>query len=202
MATLPAPVAQLGSWRRGTRRHLGVLGWLRAALLSSLVVLAACAEGPGAADEGQAARHVPALHPAIDDLDETVVTIDSGGERFEVVAKVAETAAERSRGLMEVPALPDGVGLLFLFDADRAGGFWMWNTLIDLDIAFIGADGEAHTLATMVPSEAERSVDCPVTTPEEHYRAALEVPGGWLDRVGVAPGADVRWTDPEPVVDG
>lgn len=147
------------------------------------------------------ARGVPPLHPAIDDLDETVVTIDTGGERLEVVAKVAEAPEERRRGLMEVPALPEGVGMLFLFDAERTGGFWMWNTIIELDIAFISADGEAHTLATMVPCEAERSTDCAVTTPAEPYRAALEVSGGWFDRAGVAPGSDVTWAEPRPAVD-
>lgn len=161
-------------------------------------------DAPGAERDGPGAEPVagtvPALHPAVDDLDETLVTITSGGAEHAVVAKVAATGEERARGLMEVPAVPDGVGMLFLFEQERTGGFWMWNTLIELDIAFIGADGVAHTLATMVPCEAERSSDCPTTSPVEPYRAALEVPGGWFERVGIEPGARVTWSGPRAVV--
>ncbi len=164
-----------------------------AVLLALLGLLGAC-------DAGPEARTVPALHPAVDDLDEALVTIASGGAEHQVVAKVAATGEERARGLMEVPTLPDGVGMLFLFEQERNGGFWMWNTLIELDIAFIGADGFAPTLATMVPCEAERSSDCPTTSPREPYRAALEVPGGWFERAGIEPGARVTWSEPRPVV--
>jgi len=202
------------------RRHLGVGVLGPIVLLAVLGLLGACDAGsvgsedaPAAVEEPDASgaeqdspvaepvvRAVPALHPAVDDLDETLVTITSGTAEHEVVAKVAASGEERTRGLMEVPALPDGVGMLFLFEQERTGGFWMWNTLIELDIAFIDADGVAHTLATMVPCEAERSTDCSVTRPPEPYRAALEVPGGWFERVGIEPGAAVTWTELRQVV--
>ncbi|GEM_PF-388114 len=215
-----------GSPPPGARRHLGVGALVTIVLLALLGLLGACDGGsvgsedaPTAAEEPGAsgAEHdrsgagpdrsgepvagiVPALHPAVDGLDEAVVTITSDGAEHEVVAKVAATGEERARGLMEVPSVPDGVGMLFLFEQERTGGFWMWNTFIALDIAFIGADGVAHTLATMVPCEAERSSDCPTTSPPEPYRVALEVPGGWFEQVGIEPGARVTWSEPRPVV--
>ena len=140
------------------------------------------------------------LHPAIDHLDETVVTVTTtAGDDVEVAAKVAATAADRQRGLMEVTDLPGGTGMLFLFDEERDGGFWMWNTLIALDIAFAADDGTIHTVATMVPCEAEDPGACPTTAPDASYSAALEVPGGWFDEVDVTPGATMAWTDPEPI---
>ncbi len=189
-----------------------------AAVLVAAVLVAGCATEPSAApadgppatsagepDGGQTGprtggglEDLPALHPDIDGLDETVVTLTTPGGAVEVLAKVAVEQRDRARGLMEVTDLPDGAGMLFVFDEERTGGFWMWNTVIPLDIAFADADGVVHTTATMTPCEAERSTQCPVTAPNEPYRAALEVPAGWFERSGVRAGATMRWTTPVP----
>src|SRR5690606_8934481 len=42
-----------------------------------------------------------------------------------VVAEVAATAAERERGLMYREAVPDGTGMLFVFEDNRERAFWM-----------------------------------------------------------------------------
>lgn len=155
-------------------------------------------DGRATAPPGDGLDALPALHPAIDGLDETVVTLTAPAGAVEVLAKVAVDPQDRARGLMEVTDLPDGAGMLFLFGEERTGGFWMWNTVIPLDIAFADADGLVHTTATMPPCEAERSTQCPVTAPAEPYRAALEVPAGWFERSGVRPGATMTWTTPAP----
>ena len=179
----------------------GRLLWLLG--VGCLVVAVACtAPTPPAAEEvgSTSDTTLPPLHPAIDHLDETVVTVrTAAGEDVEVDAKVAADDEDRRRGLMEVTDLPGGTGMLFLFDQERDGGFWMWNTLIELDIAFAADDGTIHTVATMVPCEAEDPGQCPTTAPDAPYTAALEVPGGWFDEVGVTPGATMTWTDPAPV---
>ncbi|TVP74704.1 MAG: DUF192 domain-containing protein [Nitriliruptor sp.] len=138
---------------------------------------------------------MPPLHPAVDRLPEAVVTLETADDEVEVVVRVAADDASRRRGLMEVADLPPGYGMLFVFDDDRDGGFWMWNTLTDLDIAFADEAGEVHTVATMTPCDAEDPADCPVTTPDASYRTALEVPGGWFEEVGVTPGARLAWRD-------
>ena len=154
---------------------------------------------PGGPDRATDGAGLPPLHPAIDHLDEAVVTVTTtGGEDVEVGAKVATTDAERRRGLMEVEQLPAGTGMLFLFEAERDGGFWMWNTLIELDIAFADSSGVIHTVATMTPCGSEDPADCPITAPDAPYTSALEVPGGWFDEVGVTPGATMAWTEPVP----
>ena len=145
------------------------------------------------------APDVPPLHPAIDDLDETVVVIVTPeGDEVRVDAKVAAGREERQRGLMEVEALPDGTGMLFVFDDDRTGGFWMRDTLVPLDIAYIAADGTIGTILAMDPCTADDPRDCEVYAPQLAYRTALEVPQGWFDRAGVAEGAEVRWNPPVP----
>ena len=142
---------------------------------------------------------VPALHPAIDDLAESVVTIlTDDGQEVRVDVKVAATAEDRRRGLMEVPELPEGAGMLFVFEEERSGGFWMWNTLVPLDIAYVGDDGAIVDVLAMDPCESDDPDDCPVYPPEASYVAALEVPQGWFTWHGVEPGDRVRWTDPTP----
>ncbi len=142
---------------------------------------------------------VPPLLPAIDDLDETVVTITtSGGDRVRVDTKLATAPEQRRRGLMEVPHLPTGSGMLFVFDNDRSGGFWMFNTLVPLDIAYIDDTGRIGTILAMDPCVSDDPGDCPTYVPDHPYRTALEVPQGWFAEVGVSTGDRVRWTDPVP----
>ncbi len=187
--------------RRAVRR-------LAAALLALLVgVAAGCAEGAGSSATRAPAPvaapdvlpDVPALHPDTDHLDETVVTITTAaGDRVRVDAKVAATEAARRRGLMEVEVLPGGIGMLFVFDGGHTGGFWMWDTLVPLDIAFSGADGRIHTILAMEPCRAAVAAACPVHLPGEPYRTALEVPEGWLAEQGVAVGDRIGWQDAVP----
>lgn len=142
---------------------------------------------------------VPPLLPAIDDLAETVVTITtSSGDRVRVDAKVAATPEQRTQGLMQVPDLPAGIGMLFVFDEERSGGFWMFNTLVPLDIAYIDDTGRIGTILAMDPCASDDPGDCPGYPPDHPYRTALEVPQGWFAEVGVSTGDRVRWTDPVP----
>lgn len=148
---------------------------------------------------GHAEPQVPPLLAEIDGLAETVVTITTAaGPDVRVDAKVAASPDERRRGLMQVPELPGGVGMLFLFDGPRTGGFWMRDTLVPLDIAYVAEDGRIGTILAMDPCTADEPADCPVYTPDQPYHAALEVPQGWFADQGVVTGDQVAWTDPVP----
>jgi uncharacterized membrane protein (UPF0127 family) len=152
-------------------------------------------------DADDPAAELPTLGPELDGLPTTTVTVETSDDRVEVAAWIAADDPSRRRGLMEVEELPDGVGMLFLFAAERTSGFWMWNTRIPLDIGFVAADGTMHTIATMVPCEASEPADCPITAPELPYVAALEVPAGWFARAGVEAGATLTWTEPRTPLD-
>ena len=58
--------------------------------------------------------------------------------------EVASEPEQRRRGLMGREHLQDNAGMLFEYQQLRPAdhGFWMYQTLIPLDIAYLGAQGE------------------------------------------------------------
>ena len=54
-----------------------------------------------------------------------------------VTAEVASTADERAQGLMYRESLGQNAGMLFVFPDNSVRSFWMQNTYIALDIAFM-----------------------------------------------------------------
>jgi uncharacterized membrane protein (UPF0127 family) len=117
------------------------------------------------------------------------------GEPVVLCVLVAETPAQRQRGLMEVtdPDLGGYDGMLFTFDEDSDGGFWMRNTPLPLSIAYLDGDGATVGVADMAPC-LDRGADCPGYPPGAPYRMALEVLQGGLAPLGLAPGSAARLT--------
>lgn len=113
------------------------------------------------------------------------LTID--GQEFEVW--VARDDDEQRLGLMWVSAAElaptsDGAirGMLFVYPSERVLSFWMRNTIVDLDIAFMRADNTVVTIHTM----DALSLDTWSSGVPAMY--ALEVLAGTLDNVGVNEG--------------
>src|SRR6185295_3407438 len=69
-----------------------------------------------------------------------VATMHTTHGPVRVTLEVAADDATRQRGLMYRDRLADGHGMLFVFDAETEHAFWMKNTVIPLDMIFIGAD--------------------------------------------------------------
>jgi uncharacterized membrane protein (UPF0127 family) len=110
----------------------------------------------------------------------------AGAAPVTITAEIARTDEERSQGLMHRKNLPDGEGMLFIFDRDQQLSFWMKNTLIPLSIAFIASDGRIIEIRNMQPHD-----ETPVRS-SRSVRYALEVPQGWFTRAGVTPGDIVK----------
>jgi uncharacterized protein len=191
-------------------RRLGCFRRLVAAGLASTVLVACGAtDGSGGSGGGSAADEaslpvtsapaedvgVPSMGPNVDRLPSTEVVLTSGsGDEVTVAARVAATDRARQDGLMGVREVPAGTGMLFHWDGERRdGGFWMKDTLVPLDIAFAGPDGEIVSILGMDPCEEE---PCPTYRPGETYVAALEVPGGWFSANGVQEGDELSWSEP------
>ncbi len=104
-----------------------------------------------------------------------------------VESEVCATATARTRGMMWRTSLDAGKGMLFVFPQEQPLSFWMRNTLIPLDMIFIGKDLKV----TGVVANAE-----PKTMNSRHAGGpamyVLEVPGGWAEKAGIQPGLPVK----------
>ncbi|NIP61083.1 MAG: hypothetical protein GWM92_21730 [Gemmatimonadetes bacterium] len=98
-----------------------------------------------------------------------------------VRAEVADSPEERERGLMNRTSLGEDEGMLFVFQDEEVRSFWMRNTYVPLDIAFLDSALEVVDIQQMEPET------------EEFYESArpamfaVEVAQGWM----VAHGVDV-----------
>jgi len=111
------------------------------------------------------------------------IPIEREGQVIAVVkAEIASTHDERTQGLMYRKTLPDGQGMLFIFESDQVLSFWMKNTYIPLSIAYISFDGKIVDIKDMHPHDTNS------VSSSRSVRYALEVPQGWFSRVGVLPG--------------
>jgi len=113
------------------------------------------------------------------------VTIATRTGPMAVKVEIADSPSERRRGLMGRRTLAPRAGMLFVYREDVRGGYWMKDTLIPLDIAFVGGGGRIVRIFTMAPC---RHDPCRVYDPGVSYRSALEVNAGSFRRWGVRVG--------------
>ena len=104
--------------------------------------------------------------------------------------EVAATQAQRNRGLMQRDSLAEDAGMLFLFDGPmpEGVGFYMYRTLIPLDVAFVDPEGEIVSIMTMTPCRHDDPRRCQVYRPGRAFTSALEMNAGFFERHGVKKG--------------
>ncbi len=111
--------------------------------------------------------------------------IRQDGTEFIVKAEIAEKAEDRNHGYMERKNIPDGTGMLFVFEKDQILSFWMKNTPHPLSIAYIDSKGKIRNIYDMTPY----SLSSIISTVSVRY--ALEVPQGWYKKNGITEGDTV-----------
>ncbi len=111
--------------------------------------------------------------------------IRQDGTEFIVKAEIAEKAEDRNHGFMERKNIPDGTGMLFVFEHDQILSFWMKNTPHPLSIAYIDSKGKIRNIYDMTPY----SLASIISTVSVRY--ALEVPQGWYKKNGITEGDTV-----------
>ncbi len=100
--------------------------------------------------------------------------------------EIAQDEASLQKGLMFREDLPENVGMLFVFPFQRILSFWMRNTFIPLDIAFINENGIIVDIQKMAPLDETKNY---ISQAPALY--ALEVNEGWCKKNNVKVGDKV-----------
>jgi uncharacterized protein len=153
-----------------------------------LAVVAACSPmSADAAQKQQRTAESPARHPA-SGLQVLPLAIVSGGKRHAFRVEVARSAPEQAQGLMFRTAMGANEGMIFPMEPNRQVSFWMKNTVIPLDLVFIGPDRRIESVAAnAVPYSL-----APIPS-KGVVAAVLELSGGRAAELGLRPGDRVEW---------
>ena len=116
------------------------------------------------------------------------VVITTANGEVPVTVEIAATPAQQSLGLMYRKELGANAGMLFVFPTLVEHPFWMKNTVLPLDMIFLGDDRRVVGIVKdAVPfTTTQRTVDAP-------SRYVLEVNAGFSAKHGVATGDQVRF---------
>jgi uncharacterized protein len=102
--------------------------------------------------------------------------------RFVYRLEVAATPAQQQCGLMYRKAMPRDVGMVFPFDPPRGVAFWMENTVLPLDLVFVGPDSRVVSIGHGKPF-ARDLIDSGGMTAR-----VIELNAGEAQRIGLKPG--------------
>jgi len=156
-------------------------------LLMLSAALGACAPQQGAAAGQEAPAAASSTHP-VSGLRVVPLTVQAGGRTHTFQVEVADTPAAQARGLMFRTELGPDEGMVFPYDPPRVMSFWMRNTVLPLDLIFVGPDHKVINVAANATPYSEDQIlsDAPGI-------AVLELIGGRAAELGIGPGAVVQW---------
>ncbi len=110
------------------------------------------------------------------------LTIDT----LEIWVEIAATDEKRRKGLMWRDELPENQGMLFVFPNPEIQSFWMRNTYIPLDIAYIDENWIISDILQMEP--LTDSIQYESSRPVPY---ALEMNQGWFASHNISVGDKV-----------
>lgn len=110
---------------------------------------------------------------------------DPEGPGVSYSVEIADDPDEQARGLMFRTEMAPDAGMIFIYESPRVARFWMKNTILSLDMVFVGDDGVVVNVAenTTPFSENTWSSDAPV-------RAVVELNAGQAAEHGIGPGTE------------
>ncbi len=105
------------------------------------------------------------------------------GRQHRIYVYLAQTNAQRGKGLMCVRQMPDDTGMLFWYQRPRVVSMWMKNTYIPLDMLFVQDTGRILNIAE---NTTPHSLDSVAAT--GIVSAVIELNGGTVSRLRIQSG--------------
>ena len=105
----------------------------------------------------------------------TLVMLPDGST---VHVELATTERQREYGLMERKHLAAGRGMLFVHDHSAPHAYWMYHTLIPLDIVWMNTDHRIVEMSPNTPPCRGKAKTCPNYGGNVPSKFVLELPAG------------------------
>jgi hypothetical protein len=110
-----------------------------------------------------------------------------GDQKLE--ASIADTEAEREKGLSDTPYIPSGVVKLFVFETTSPWAFWMKNMLYPIDIIWLDENKTViYVAANLSPSTYPNTF-----APNAPAKYVIETAAGFTDTAHIAVGTKATW---------
>lgn len=120
---------------------------------------------------------------------ELIISDSTNVRKVVVDIEIADTDYDRQLGLMKRISMKEKQGMLFIFPEEDKQSFWMRNTLISLDMIFIGSNKKIVTIHKNTKVLSDQSY--PSTAPAQYV---LEVIAGFTDKYNIQAGDNIDWT--------
>lgn len=114
---------------------------------------------------------------------ERLTIITTRGKTHAFMVEMALEPAQQSIGLMFRQRVPADGGMLFDWGKPRRSQMWMRNTIVSLDMIFIGHDGLIRKIVERTVPQSLAVIDS-----DQPVRATLEVAAGTCDRLDIRAG--------------
>ncbi len=137
--------------------------WILSGILQVLILFVGCKDNP----EGKSF--------------DTVFEIPVGAKILK--SEIAITASEKAKGLMFRKSLGQDNGMIFVLGTPQQASFWMKNTEIPLDIAFIAQDGTITEIKKLYPFNLNS-----VKSSRNDIHFCIETNAGWFAKNNVSVG--------------
>ncbi len=106
----------------------------------------------------------------------------------EFTVEVATTSPQHAQGLMFRRKMAAGAGMVFVYQEVQRISMWMKNTLIPLDMVFIGDSGKIIKIAERTTPMSQE-----IIASGGPVKSVLELNGGTASRLGIRPGDRVTF---------
>ncbi len=156
----------------------------RLSLLSLLVLLLVGSAACTSDDGDRAGDDEPSF-----EKEGTLTFLQNGTKLKTIDIEIADSDAERQRGLMRHRSLGYDRGMLFIFDDVDESGMWMKNTPLPLDIVFVAPDSQVINIARRTTPFSEETIE-----PEAPKKFVVEVRAGFANEFGLTDSTRIRWT--------